>query len=562
MLFTVYNFPLKGKRDVPKSEIDAIGKQVQIKTNELNKDLDLDLSIKILGSEVVFLSLTDKSREYSSEAVIDKLFDYMDKRIQELKNFDKTFVSNKMFLDAELAYPTSLGFPLKVSVDGAVSSKVQAAGKLDILSYFGANDGKDLPIASLTFIPSANVEVAGRLTVDAHFVESGLKVASTLYASTGSAAELAVYSGKEQGYDLRYKLPLQKQQVFANHEIVFNTRELGLKENEQKLKFPQAKDFEVCTDHVSKLIGLTFCATINSPNTANQNVLLPFPFDGHYMIGVSVLTDDLKEYHVKQVARTEPKTNYEFNYEVLGEKDTKLQLAGVLSIKPDQFLNVQALAFGSKSEFETNVINKENEKAVMAKLQQDGNVMYYGKLGYTVKGQAGKYVLTPLFDYKYPSMSGEPYKLTGQLTLEEQERVTTLTFNDLKLVTPEKKDVTVKGKVSVSPTKYTSDISLGDGKNTGTFKGSLVVTPKGADIQAEFQNSFNPTNNFKLKYILELKSPKLVSDITLTHGKDLTSKQNTFTMYNSLVSRDHAEKLNIQKALQRYKIHPSCWYSN
>lgn len=209
-----------------------------------------------------------------------------------------------MFLDAELAYPTSTGFPLKLSIDGAMSSKIQTSGKLDLISYFSVKEGVDPPLAKLSFVPSTNIEVAGKLTIDAHFVENGLKVASTLYASTGGAAEIEVYESKKTGYDVKYRLPLQKQQISANHEIVFNTRELGMKEVDQKLKFPQAKDFEVCADQVSKLIGLTFCAEINSPNNANQNIMLPFPLDGHSKLGISIIKEDLKEYHVRRVSHT------------------------------------------------------------------------------------------------------------------------------------------------------------------------------------------------------------------------------------------------------------------
>lgn len=61
------------------------------------------------------------------------------------------------------------------------------------------------------------------------------------------------------------------------------------------------------------------------------------------------------------------------------------------------------------------------------------------------------------------------------------------------------------------------------------------MKPDGSIVAAEFTNSFNPANNFKLDYLLKAAGSKYKSDLALTHGKDLSSKQNTFKLLNNLV---------------------------
>lgn len=79
---------ISAKRDVSKAEIESIGKQAQIKRSELNADLDLDLSVKLFGSEFLFLNLNEDVQKYSPESIADKIFDYLEKGVEEAKNFE------------------------------------------------------------------------------------------------------------------------------------------------------------------------------------------------------------------------------------------------------------------------------------------------------------------------------------------------------------------------------------------------------------------------------------------------------------------------------------------
>lgn len=93
-------------------------------------------------------------------------------------------------MEAELAYPTSLGFPLRLSVEGSSAVQVKAQGNIDLQALRKLDKNVSL---KLKLIPSANIEIAGRITLDAYVVESGLKVASTVYTATGGDINVELF---------------------------------------------------------------------------------------------------------------------------------------------------------------------------------------------------------------------------------------------------------------------------------------------------------------------------------------------------------------------------------
>lgn len=83
---------------------------------------------------------------------------------------------------------------------------------------------------------SANIEVSGGLIVDAHFVQTGLKITSNMLTSTGSDLTLKLVNGKE--VDVKLGLPVEKQVIMSfSHDLEFATQELGKPESHVALQF-------------------------------------------------------------------------------------------------------------------------------------------------------------------------------------------------------------------------------------------------------------------------------------------------------------------------------------
>lgn len=79
---------LRSRRDVSRAEIENIGKAVQIRENELNKDLDLDISVKAFGSEILFTNLNIYQGGLTPETLVDKLIASFASGLDRLKQFD------------------------------------------------------------------------------------------------------------------------------------------------------------------------------------------------------------------------------------------------------------------------------------------------------------------------------------------------------------------------------------------------------------------------------------------------------------------------------------------
>lgn len=260
---------LRARRDVSAAEIQKISKEVTIKENSLDKDFDLDLSVKAFGSELLFININDDVKKYTPEDIVDRIVTEFTKGLDNLKKFEDTLRSNLIFLDAEFDYPTSLGFPLRLALEGAANVQLKTKGSIDVRALINRN--KDT-IVELSLLPSANVEISGRLTLDALVVENGLKVASNLHTALGGDIKVSLTSNGDE-IEVKYNMPVEKQTLIsANHEIVAHTREQGLREINKPLKFAQNKDFSICVDHLKDYIGLEFCGEYSGPNLSGKQV--------------------------------------------------------------------------------------------------------------------------------------------------------------------------------------------------------------------------------------------------------------------------------------------------
>ncbi|XP_017768375.1 PREDICTED: apolipophorins [Nicrophorus vespilloides] len=526
----------RSKRFAPKSEFDTIGKQVQIKSHELNNDLDLDMSVKLFGSEFLFLSVNEDAHKYTPDVIIDKIFDSLDSGIKHAKNFDHTLHSNMMFLDAELSYPTSMGMPLRLAVEGTSSVQLKASGSMDINALL--SDDKDT-IAKLTMIPSANIEIVGSMILDAAVMENGLKVTSTLYTATGGAAVLEFFN-TANGTDVKFSLPIDKQQLLsAKHEVVFTSREVGHVEHQTPCKFIENKDFSICFDQLSPMIGLTACAELNGPNPQlNQGVSLPFPFNGNSKFAVWIEKEMPVTYHYREsVLFTSDKMGLEFLWETLGEDNKpKVSLKIEAQAMPEKFIIATLDSPIKKITVESRVTDSDKEKSFSAKLSHDGHE-YSGKLGVGIAKAGAKSTYTPLIQYKTPNVQGiqkSPYTVEGTITGEESGDDKKFTFNNVRLVSPDRKPITITGNVGRKAGAYYSDISVSDGSNSGSFKGDVKVIENTIKVNGEMSNTISPMSNFKIKYDLNRKEESVSSDLMVVHGTDLKSKKNVIKMKNSV----------------------------
>lgn len=201
-----------------------------------SKDVEFDLSVKMFGSELYFLSLGDnfptENKDFSREFG------------KHMQNFMKSSKEGKkhqydlhaLLLDVEFSYPTSSGFPLKIQTQGAGAFHLETVLKADF------NDIRQHPKntkLAVSVSPSYNVELTGIISIDGYEVSTGVKVSSNLHSATGSAVSFELLN-QGKGVDLKIDFPSKKQEIFSyDHKVVFIQQNLGHESIQHNLKATQ-----------------------------------------------------------------------------------------------------------------------------------------------------------------------------------------------------------------------------------------------------------------------------------------------------------------------------------
>lgn len=383
--------------------------------------------------------------------------------------FQETLRSNLLFLDVEFAYPTGLGFPLRLAVEGTSSVQLKATGGVDLRALYS---GKQCDLR-IKFIPSANIEVAGRLTLDALVVENGLKVVSTLHTATGGDLTVNLFD-RQNGADVKFGLPVQEQKILsATHEIVFHTREQAGRETNLPLKFAQSKDFSICADQLSPFIGLTFCAEINGPNLAGKDIpLLPFPLAGDAKVAVIIENDDVLEYHFRDVVN-EQHTSGEIVIETIGkngQKKVSFQLNAEIS--PEKYIKATFTSPVKTASAEARITANAHEKSLSLKAGYD-KTYFNGKIGVGISGSASKSVYRPILEYGTPAKGQQlPVNVQGQIIVEQQGPHSKYIFDNIRISLPDRNVYSIRGDIGNDAHDFFSDLTVSSGQQSGSLKGN------------------------------------------------------------------------------------------
>lgn len=202
----------------------------------LGKDVDFDLSVKMFGSELYFLSLGDNfpsdNKDFTKE-----FGKYVQNFLKSSKEGKKhQYDVHSLFLDAEFSYPTSSGFPLKVQSQGAGAFHLETILKADLKDIQAHPKNTKF---SVSVLPSYNVELTGIISVDGYEVSAGVKVSSNLHSATGSSLSFELLN-QGKGVDVKIDFPFKKQEILSfDHKIVFVQQNLGHESIQHNLKATQ-----------------------------------------------------------------------------------------------------------------------------------------------------------------------------------------------------------------------------------------------------------------------------------------------------------------------------------
>lgn len=208
------------KRALP-GDLAAFDKTVKMSA-EYNREPDIDLSVKVFGSELYFLSMSQNIPATPTDLL--KLFaTELSKGVDALKNFQYNFENHALWLDSDIVYPTALGLPFKLSSTGASAFKVDVSGSIDVKQLL------EDPLNSkvqLIFSPAADIFISGQIGFGAYAYETALEVAGTIYTNTGANTTIEIKGGRNL---VVTTVPTIKEQyvIEMSHQISTVSQESG-----------------------------------------------------------------------------------------------------------------------------------------------------------------------------------------------------------------------------------------------------------------------------------------------------------------------------------------------
>ncbi|KAH9637818.1 hypothetical protein HF086_017596 [Spodoptera exigua] len=547
----------RGRRSI-KSDVDSFDKNLKAEAAPFNNELDLDLYVKLFGTDAVFLSLGD-DKGFDFDKIIDQFMQYLNQGMNQVKHFQQEFRAHMLFIDAELAYPTSTGLPLKLDIVGAATGRLEVATNIDIRQCI--SNPKDAKI-DIKLVPSTDIEITGALLVDADAIAAGLKVIVNLHSSTGGHVVAKVLENG-RGFDLQIGLPVEKQEIVtASNDLVYFYAEKGQVEKHTPIKMDNVvKENAGCFDQAADFIGLTVCGEMTVPFTVSgpdaqasiAKYLSSYPLTGKTKFRVMLEKQNLKGYHIKGVARSEPgsgRESFELLFDAEGAKYGRAQLLGEYVYSKNEMGAL--LAFNSPMKTisgQATFYRKPSEMTVVVKGKYDANEIY-GKVGFNVQGGGNRKVYKPIAEYQMP---GEKDKhnipISGQVVEEVGGGKTKYSIENIKMNLPSVKDpICIDGHFATAgDNEVEFDTTV---KDLASLKGSV----KKNDVNIEFQNRLNPYINFRLKGHFEYE-PIARNEIDLIYGGDLKNTQNRVVFSQMLkYHKNSPEDFNIITK-NKFEIH-------
>lgn len=524
-------------------DADKLAKKYKTYGSKATNDINLDLAIRLFGSEMFFLSLADDVPKEPKD-ILAKLQESYESIKNSIKDFQHEYACHSLFMDTEFAYPTGMGIPLEISVQGTSATKLSVATNIDIEAIL--SDPQKTKY-HLKFVPSVDVNINGQLGFNALVLKAGLRTSNSLHSSVGQDETFELTNEGGYGFNLDIVFPRENLELIdIKHSVDFVISEQDRETKVVPLKQRKKKNApeENCFDQLH-YIGMTVCFTSVLPDTSESSDLaLARPM------------------HVSLRLQTEKKIKLVGSY---GKKDDaftwKLKYSTPGSQVPhDTELKVEAMGSAAKSFVRASVEHPEmrlsaeggfvnNDKEILLYGQCDVNgEKFINKIGLTKNGNEYR----PLIEVQNNNgVSNEinGIRADGRIISQESEKNLRLTFDNLKIISRDNGETVINGWTELKPFKselkirhgneeydVKSHLSLENGYSAGLFvKEKKSPNSSGAsihlqllpnavndnivvaigDFRFEMQNEFEYTR----KENKELKETKFKNNLKLKQGK-------------------------------------------
>lgn len=541
---------MRSKREVKQGELDKFAKDVKLRGNEVDQQLDLDLTVKMFGVELAYLTYDGNPTQFTPENIIDKIFDNLDTGFNKLKKFDYNLQNHMQFFDAEVAYPTNLGMALSLNVIGTSVVHVKTSGKLDISEIIKNPDNADVHFG---LAPSASIRIVGNMVVKGFDVESGMKIVSTLYTDTATDLTVKLLNGK--GVDITISTPKKKEELISiSSEILLSSGDTY-----KAPKFSKDKIYKDCFEQLSNILGVTVCGHIEFPfdNIESVQKRAFFPLNGPSKLSINWENNDLSSIHLKIYHDKSPKSrSFEILLETPNSKtNRRVSFTGEAGLEPNKHAKLVFDSPFKKASFEAVIKEEPQERSLTITVHND-NQEYYGRVGLLANGAKYK----PILEYKVPehieklttksgqktARGGQQYEVQGTVELVDHNGGKKYIFDQVALVANDQKIVGLDGNVHVAENAAGLDMKVNYGEESVALK--LQAKKKENSyysISVSALPSKDPNIGFSIQSEIHREMYAYKYNLVFIHGPDQNSKVNRFSLEHHAIIKPNQEGLNF-----------------
>lgn len=540
---------LRGKREVKQGELDKFAKSVKLRNNEVDQQLDLDLSVKLFGVELAYLTYDGNPTQFTPEHIVDKIFDNLEVGFNKMKKFDYNLQNHMQFLDAEVVYPTNLGMALSVNVIGTSVVHIKTYGGIDIPAIMKDSDNADVRFG---LEPSASIRVAGNMVVKGFDVESGMKVVSTLHTNTATDITVKLLDGK--GIDIVIGTPKKKEELISvSSEILLSSG------NTYKApKFGKGKVYKDCFEQLSSILGITVCGHLEFPydgvDSLQKRAL--FPLNGPSKFSISHENNDLSSVHLKIYYDESPKSrSFEILLETPNSKTSRrMSFIAEAALEPNKHAKLSFDSPFKKASIEAVIKEDPQELSLTVTIHND-NQEYYARAGLLANGSKYK----PILEYKIPehieklagsksgtkTSRGQQYEMQGTVEVIDHDGGKKYVFDNVALVASDHKLVGLDGYVHSAEDAAGLDMKVNYGDESVALKLEAKQKQNRYSISVSALPSKDPNIGFNIQSTIHREMYAYKYNLIFIHGPDQNSKINRFSLEHHAIAKPNQDGLNF-----------------
>ncbi|XP_017126038.2 apolipophorins [Drosophila elegans] len=449
------------------------------------QDLNLDVSLKLFGSELAFLSLGDNIPN-TLDDIIQFFSTSFENVKQELSSFEKQLSAHHLFLDTDIAYPTSIGVPLELVAQGFASTKLDLAVNLDIKAILEQNWQKAK--YRLKVVPSVDVNMNLQVGFNAQVLSTGLRMSSTAHSATGNDVTLAVTNDGE-GFNVDVELPREKLELLdfkIDTELYVaeqdKQRTVALKGNK---KNKNSQPSEICFNQLD-VVGLNICIESSTSlselqagngNDAERGLAVSDQFHLLRPFSFAIYLTAERKFTFKGIHTNEPSGSqkWKLNYSTPGSKvshDTSVVFE--LGSKPKTFARLSLDNSQYHFGLETGVNNDNKELVVYGQYEQDKDIKK-SKIGLSKQGNVYK-PLIEIQDNNGISNSINGYRADGKIVVKKTgDKLERYNFENFQLSNANNARIVINGWTDVGQNSFNSELTIASDQQSFLIKGNFKL---------------------------------------------------------------------------------------